>query len=56
VDIVMEGLQQECFMISTHPWVLEKFAVKSRDYEQYIAMMRAGRAAEVDRAARAGAA
>jgi hypothetical protein len=56
VDIVMEGLEQECFMIFTHPWVLEKFAVKGRDYEQYIAMMRAGRAAEVDRAAKAGAA
>ena len=33
-------------MISTHPWVLEKFAVKARDYDEYIAMMRAGRAAE----------
>jgi hypothetical protein len=38
-------------MISTHPWVLEKFAVKARDYDQYIAMMRAGRAAEGAKAA-----
>ncbi|GAA3643977.1 hypothetical protein [Microlunatus ginsengisoli] len=32
-------------MITTHPWVLDKFAVKGRDYDQYIAMMRAGRRA-----------
>jgi NAD(P)-dependent dehydrogenase (short-subunit alcohol dehydrogenase family) len=44
-DIVMEGLADERFMINTHPWVLEKFAVKGRDYEEYISMMRAGRAA-----------
>ena len=23
-------------MINTHPWVLEKFAIKGRDYEEYI--------------------
>jgi NAD(P)-dependent dehydrogenase (short-subunit alcohol dehydrogenase family) len=34
-----------------HPWVLEKFAVKARDYDEYIAMIRAGRAAEVAKAA-----
>jgi NAD(P)-dependent dehydrogenase (short-subunit alcohol dehydrogenase family) len=50
-DIVIKGLDEERFMISTHPWVLEKFAVKARDYDEYIAMMRAGRAAEVARAA-----
>jgi len=44
-DIVMEGLADERFLIHTHPWVLEKFAVKARDYEQYIAMMRADQAA-----------
>ena len=27
-DIVIEGLAEEHFMIYTHPWVLEKFAVK----------------------------
>ena len=37
-------------MINTHPWVLEKFAVKGRDYEEYIAMMRAGRAAAASKA------
>jgi NAD(P)-dependent dehydrogenase (short-subunit alcohol dehydrogenase family) len=45
-EIVIQGLADERFMISTHPWVLEKFAVKARDYDQYIATMRAGRAAE----------
>jgi NAD(P)-dependent dehydrogenase (short-subunit alcohol dehydrogenase family) len=52
-DIVIKGLAEERFMISTHPWVLEKFAVKARDYDEYIAMMRAGRAAEVARTASA---
>ena len=28
-------------MISTHPWVLEKFAIKGRDYDEYISMLRA---------------
>jgi NAD(P)-dependent dehydrogenase (short-subunit alcohol dehydrogenase family) len=46
-EIVIQGLAQEHFMISTHPWVLEKFAVKARDYDEYIATMRAGRAAEL---------
>jgi NAD(P)-dependent dehydrogenase (short-subunit alcohol dehydrogenase family) len=50
-DIVVQGLAEEHFMISTHPWVLEKFAVKARDYDEYIAMMRAGRAAEIAKAA-----
>ena len=45
------GSREERFMISTHPWVLEKFAVKARDYDEYIATMRAGRAAELARAA-----
>ena len=49
-DIVMEGLAEERFMINTHPWVLEKFAVKGRDYEEYIRMMRAGRAAAESKA------
>jgi len=44
-DIVIKGLAEEHFMISTHPWVLEKFAVKGRDYDEYIKMMRAGRLA-----------
>jgi NAD(P)-dependent dehydrogenase (short-subunit alcohol dehydrogenase family) len=50
-DIVVQGLADEHFMISTHPWVLEKFALKAHDYDEYIAMMRAGRAAEVAKAA-----
>jgi NAD(P)-dependent dehydrogenase (short-subunit alcohol dehydrogenase family) len=50
-DLVIEGLAEERFMISTHPWVLDKFAVKAGDYDEYIAMMRAGRAAEVARTA-----
>lgn len=44
-DIVMEGLADERFLINTHPWVLEKFAIKARDYEEYIQMMRADQAA-----------
>jgi NAD(P)-dependent dehydrogenase (short-subunit alcohol dehydrogenase family) len=52
-DLVIEGLAAERFMISTHPWVLEKFAFKGRDYDEYIAMMRAGRAEEVARTAAA---
>jgi NAD(P)-dependent dehydrogenase (short-subunit alcohol dehydrogenase family) len=52
-EIVTEGLAEERFMINTHPWVLEKFAVKGRDYEEYISMMRAGRAEQM---AKAGAA
>jgi NAD(P)-dependent dehydrogenase (short-subunit alcohol dehydrogenase family) len=43
-DIVIDGLAEERFMINTHPWVLEKFAVKGRDYEEYIRDMRAGHA------------
>jgi NAD(P)-dependent dehydrogenase (short-subunit alcohol dehydrogenase family) len=50
-DIVMEGLADERFLINTHPWVLEKFAVKARDYEQYIGMMRADQAAADAKAA-----
>jgi short-subunit dehydrogenase len=50
-DDVMRGLADERFMISTHPWVLEKFAVKARDYDQYIANIRAERAAEAAKAA-----
>jgi len=42
-EIVVKGLAEERFLINTHPWVLEKFAVKGRDYEEYIRMMRAGR-------------
>jgi hypothetical protein len=45
-DIVVKGLAEERFMISTHPWVLDKFAVKGRDYEEYISMMRSGYIAE----------
>ena len=28
-------------MINTHPWVLEKFAIKGRDYDEYIRTLRA---------------
>ena len=44
-DIVMHGLADERFLINTHPWVLEKFALKGRDYEEYIGMLRADQAA-----------
>jgi NAD(P)-dependent dehydrogenase (short-subunit alcohol dehydrogenase family) len=46
-DIVIRGLAEERFLISTHPWVLEKFAVKARNYDEYISSMRAARAAEL---------
>jgi NAD(P)-dependent dehydrogenase (short-subunit alcohol dehydrogenase family) len=49
-EIVVQGLAEERFMISTHPWVLEKFAVKARDYDEYIAMMRDGRAGTLAKA------
>jgi hypothetical protein len=51
---VIEGLAEERFLINTHPWVLEKFAVKARDYDEYIQMMVEGREAE-DAKAAAGA-
>ncbi len=41
-DIVVEGLAQERF---------NRFAVKGRDYDEYIAMVRAGRLAETARTA-----
>jgi NAD(P)-dependent dehydrogenase (short-subunit alcohol dehydrogenase family) len=44
-DMVIAGLAEERFMISTHAWVLERFAVKARDYDEYIRMLRADRAA-----------
>jgi NAD(P)-dependent dehydrogenase (short-subunit alcohol dehydrogenase family) len=50
-DIVMEGLAEERFMITTHPWVLEKFAVKARDYDAYIRGLQADRVAEPAKAA-----
>jgi NAD(P)-dependent dehydrogenase (short-subunit alcohol dehydrogenase family) len=46
-EIVTKGLDEERFMISTHPWVLERFATKARDYDEYIHMMRTARAAAV---------
>ena len=39
--IVVDGLAEEHFMISTHPWVLEKFAIKARDYDEYIRTLQA---------------
>jgi NAD(P)-dependent dehydrogenase (short-subunit alcohol dehydrogenase family) len=45
-QIVVDGLDEERFLINTHPWVLEAFAVKGQDYEKYIDMMVAGRQAE----------
>jgi hypothetical protein len=41
----MEALVEERFMISTHQFVLDKFAIKARDYEEYIRTMHADRAA-----------
>jgi hypothetical protein len=40
-DIVVDGLAEERFMINTHPWVLEKFAIKARDYDEYVRTLRA---------------
>jgi NAD(P)-dependent dehydrogenase (short-subunit alcohol dehydrogenase family) len=40
-DIVVKGLDEERFLINTHPWVLEKFAIKARDYDEYIETLRA---------------
>jgi NAD(P)-dependent dehydrogenase (short-subunit alcohol dehydrogenase family) len=39
-DIVMEGLAEEHFMITTHAFELEKFAIKGRDYDEYIRTLR----------------
>jgi NAD(P)-dependent dehydrogenase (short-subunit alcohol dehydrogenase family) len=50
-DIVMDGLAEERFMISTHPWVLDKYAIKARDYDEYIRTLRADRAAAAATAA-----
>jgi NAD(P)-dependent dehydrogenase (short-subunit alcohol dehydrogenase family) len=44
-DIVIKGLAEEHFMINTHPWVLEKFAIKARDYDEYIRMLQHDRPA-----------
>ena len=44
-DIVIKGLADEHFMITTQPWVLEKFAVKAHYYGQYIRNLRDARAA-----------
>jgi NAD(P)-dependent dehydrogenase (short-subunit alcohol dehydrogenase family) len=52
-DIVIDGLAEERFLINTHPWVLEKFAVKARDYDEYIRMLRGDQTAAK---AKAGAA
>ena len=40
-DVVMDGLAEERFLINTHPWVLEKFAIKARDYDKYIETLQA---------------
>jgi len=43
-ETVVRGLAEEHFMISTHPWVLEAFALKARDYDAYIKRLSADRA------------
>jgi NAD(P)-dependent dehydrogenase (short-subunit alcohol dehydrogenase family) len=40
-EIVVDGLAHERFLINTHPWVLEKWAIKARDYDEYIETLRA---------------
>jgi NAD(P)-dependent dehydrogenase (short-subunit alcohol dehydrogenase family) len=50
-DLVIDGLAEERFMINTHPWVLEKFAIKARDYDEYIETMQADLAAAAKAAA-----
>jgi NAD(P)-dependent dehydrogenase (short-subunit alcohol dehydrogenase family) len=52
-EIVVEGLADERFLINTHPWVLEKFAVKATDYEAYIKGLQADQAAADAKAATA---
>jgi len=52
-DVVIKALAEERFLISTHPWVLEKFAVKARDYDEYIRTLQADLAAGQARAAAA---
>ena len=49
----IQGLAEERFMINTHPWVLEKFAVKARDYDEYVRMLQSGYANELARTAAA---
>ena len=44
-EIVIQGFAEERFMINTHPWVLEKWAIKARDYDEYISTLRADIAA-----------
>jgi len=44
-DIVIKGLAEEHFIINTHPWVLEKWAIKARDYDEYIKMLQRDRPA-----------
>jgi NAD(P)-dependent dehydrogenase (short-subunit alcohol dehydrogenase family) len=39
-EIVVQGLTEERFLINTHPWVLEKWAIKTRDYDEYIQTLR----------------
>jgi short-subunit dehydrogenase len=39
-DMVIDGLAKEQFLINTHPWVLDKFAYKARDYDGYIQLLR----------------
>jgi hypothetical protein len=52
-DMVIDGLAEERFLINTHPWVLDKFAVKARDYDEYIRMLQADQAATEAKAAAA---
>ena len=51
-EIVIQGLADEHFLINTHPWVLDKWAIKTRDYDEYISTLRR----DVNPAARAKAA
>jgi NAD(P)-dependent dehydrogenase (short-subunit alcohol dehydrogenase family) len=51
-EIVIQGLADEQFMINTHPWVLDKWAIKTRDYDEYISTLRL----DVNAAAKATAA
>jgi hypothetical protein len=46
-ELLEERRRTERFMISTHPWVLEKFAVKARDYDEYIRQAQAERPPEL---------
>ena len=43
VEITLDAVAKEQFMISTHDWATELFKLKASDYEKYIDTMKQGR-------------